>query len=507
MESSMLKAEHMDEKGWALECAARILKQKHAAGSRHLQRLLHLESVVDDLHGRLIQKEKALREITDASWEIIPIDRGQGPDIIAAKVSIIIPVKNPGVQLGRLLTKIRAQRKVSDLEVIILDSGSSDNSIADAVEFGATVMQVPPTEFNHGGTRNLGASVAKGDFLVFTVQDAMPSSDYWLHRMVSPFITNPRLAALSARQIVKPEADLFSLWSADGLSRLLDFPGDVIYRHASGYEAIGMNHLDNMTKRRLTFFDNVSSCIRADVFREMQFSPLMNAEDIDFGVRLFSENRETGYLASAGVYHWHDRGADHVFRRHYIGIKSNYHTLRNDLEYFFKHHDIGWDNLVNCISGAFELINVAIFSTNQKVADRPVAKVENFVKALHGFLDEPGKISSLQAHAEDVEGNLSRLVAQIAAIAQPDAGEKYNFKKNFLIPDFMARFKDFANYLCKSHPTLDGREKDFNDTIYKIFAQSAGDYLGNFFIEEETMDRLTPELKALNYALGKGICY
>lgn len=507
MESAQSKVEQMDEKEWALECAARILKRKHAAGSRHVQRILTLEAAVDDLKARLNQKDKMLKEITDSSWEVIPINTGNGPETIPAKVSVIIPVKNAGEQFGRLLGKIRSQRKVPDLELIVLDSGSKDGSIEKAGEFGATILQVPPEEFNHGATRNLGATAAKGDFLVFTVQDAMPSSDYWLYRMLSPFIQHPGLAALSARQIVKPEADLFSLWSADGMSRLLNFAGDVIYRHSPGCKSIGLNHLDPTTKRRLTFFDNVSSCIRASVFREMGFAPLMNAEDIDFGVKLFTEDRETGYLTSAGVYHWHDRGADHVFRRHYIGIKSSIYTMKNDLAYFFKYNSIRWDDLICCMAGAFELIDAAVSESGKIVIDRPVAKIETFLKSLQGFLDEPCKISGSQSANGGAAGGLAELMEQIAAKAQLPPEQKHDFKKNFLISDFMGRFKDFASFLCTNRSTLEGREQDFNDTVYKIFAQSAGDSLGTFFIEEETLGRLTPDLLALNHSLGKGICY
>ena len=506
MESAQLKAEQMDEKEWALECAARILKRKHAAGSRHVQRILTLEAAVDDLKARLNQKDKMLKEITDSSWEVIPINTGNGPETIPAKVSVIIPVKNAGEQLGRLLAKIRSQRKITDLEIIILDSGSKDGSMAKAKEFDATILQIPPDEFNHGATRNHGASVAKGDFLVFTVQDAMPSSDYWLYRMLSPFMQYPGLAALSARQIVKPEADLFSLWSADGMSKLLNFAGDVIYRHSPGCKSIGLNHLDNTTKRRLTFFDNVSSCIRASVFREMQFAPLMNAEDIDFGVRLFTEGRETGFLATTGVYHWHERGADHVFRRHYIGVKSSIYTMKYDLEYFYKINSIGWENLVCCLVGAYDLINAAVFASEKMAADRPVAQIKAFLKTLQGFLDEPCRIPAAQGVAGDA-GSLAPLIGQIVAHAVIKPEQKYDFKKNFLISDFMSRFKDFANFICNNRATLEGREQDFFDTVVKIFAQSAGDSFGTFFIEEETLGRLTPSLVALNHSLGKGVCY
>lgn len=504
---SQLKVEQLDEKEWALECAVRILKRKHAAGSRHVQRVLSLEAVVADLRAKLSQKNKQLKKITDSSWEIIPISISKGPETIAAKVSVIIPVKDAGEQLGHLLAKIRSQRKVPDLEIIILDSGSMAGSGAVAGEFGATVLQVPPAEFNHGATRNLGASAAKGDFLVFTVQDAMPSSDYWLYRMLCPFMQYPGLAALSAKQIVKADADLFSLWSADGMSRLLDFPTDVIFRRSPGCSLVELNHLDNTTKRRLTFLDNVSSCIRASVFREMRFSPLMNAEDIDFGVRLFKAEREIGYLATAGVYHWHERGADHVFRRHYIGIKSSIYTMKHDLDYFFNLNSIGWDNLICCMAGAYELINAAVLESEKFNLDRPVAKIESFLKIFQEFLNDPSKIKAAQGEAAIAAGSLAPLIGQFAAQAVILTEDKYDYKKNFFIPDFMCRFKDFANFLCHSCATLEGRKEDFNNTVLKIFAQSAGDSLGNFFIEEENLERLTPNLVALNHSLGKGICY
>lgn len=502
-----LKIEHMDEKEWALECAARILKRKHAAGTRHIQRILSLEAIVNDLKSKLNKKEKILKKITESSWEVIPFSIKQGPETFPAKVSVIIPVKDAGEQLGRLLTKIRSQKKVPDLEIIVLDSGSKDGSIVVAQGFGATVLQVPPGEFNHGATRNLGARAANGEFIVFTVQDSLPTSDYWLYRMLCPFIQFPDLAALSAKQIVKPEADLFSLWSAAGMSRLLGFDSDVVYRKAAGNQSLELNHLDSTTKRRVTFFDNVSSCVRASVFHEMQFSPLMNAEDIDFGVRLFTQGKVIGYLTTAGVYHWHERGANHVFRRHYIGVKSSIYTMKNDQEYFFRINSIDWDTLASYMAGAYELINAAVHECGKQPIDRPIGKIEAFLKSLQKFLDEPDKIPSVQGKSEDAPGSLAPLIDQIVALTVISPEQKYDFKMNFFINDFMARFKDFASYLCTNCETLEGRELDFNNTILKIFAQSAGDNLGYFFIEEETLGRLTPDMVTLNHSLGKGICY
>jgi glycosyltransferase involved in cell wall biosynthesis len=452
-------------------------------------------------------KNSSLTDMKSPCWEIQPMSIAHRPSVIDTKISIIIPVKNAGLQLRQLMSKIRSQRKVADVEIIVVDSGSRDSSAAIAGEFGATVLQIEPHEFNHGGTRNLGARAAKGDFLVFTVQDAMPASDYWLYNMVCPFLEYSQLAALSARQIVRPEADLYSLWAADAMSRLLSFDGDVIYRHSPDCLSKGVAHLDNRTKRRLTFFDDVSSCIRASIFREMQFSPLMNAEDIDYGARLFTEGREIGYLAKCGVYHWHERGADHVFKLHYLGTKASIYTLKNDLGYFFNINSIGLEKLICCMTGAYELINAAVSESEKKAADRPVARIKAFLAEFRRFLDEPCEIPAVYSLVDDSTGQLALLMRQIAAHAVISPEEKYEFKNNFLIPVFISIFNDFAYFICNSHETLEGREQDFNDTIIKIFAQSAGTCFGIYYIEEETLGRLTPTMMTSDHLLGKGITY
>jgi hypothetical protein len=85
--------------------------------------------------------------------------------------------------------------------------------------------------------------------------------------------------------------------------------------------------------------------------------------------------------------------------------------------------------------------------------------------------------------------------------------ENHDFKNNFLIPVFISRFNDFAYFICNNRETLEGREQDFNDTVIKIFAQSAGDCFGIYYIEEETLGRLTPAMMAADHLLGKGITH
>ncbi len=76
-------------------------------------------------------------------------------------LSVVIPVKNGGSDLKRCLSAIDAQQVGEQVEVVIVDSGSSDGSVAFARERGALVIEIPATAFTHGGSRNLGAAKAR----------------------------------------------------------------------------------------------------------------------------------------------------------------------------------------------------------------------------------------------------------------------------------------------------------------------------------------------------------
>ncbi len=500
--------ERLNELTWALECASRIFKIKHEASARQLRKLKASEAKIVNLLEKLAEKDRILQKALSFAYHITPVHIKNRPPTITSPVSVIIPVKNGGEQLRGFLQKIRSQRKVKDVEIIVIDSESTDNSLDIAMEYGAKVIKISQKEFNHGATRNLGAKEASGDFLVFTVQDATPINDYYLYNMICPFLEYPQLAALSSRQFIKPEADLFSIWTGESLIKSFGFDGDTIFSLSDISNDMNMEFFDSVTKRRLTFFDNVSSCVRKGVFKEIQFAPLINAEDIDYGVRLIERKKTLGYLTSTGVYHWHERGSDYVFKRNYIGTKANVYTLKNELQYFYDINNIGWEDLLANIAGLYDLISITVAEL-EKISPDPVGAIRSFVGALQKNIEiMPYRIEGrLEGKDFYKEKGLNLLLKEIVDDTSITPEQKYNFKHNFLISDFMKRFENFAAYISSRRYSLKDRENDFIACIYKIFAMIAGDALGAYYLEAETLNRLTPELKKIDYLLGKGVCY
>jgi len=90
-------------------------------------------------------------------------------------ISIILPTLNEGEYLGRTLLAIRGQKYGGDVEIIVSDSRSNDNTQEVARRHGAKV--VLSDRLGPAVGRNRGAQAAKGDILVFLDADTIPSEN------------------------------------------------------------------------------------------------------------------------------------------------------------------------------------------------------------------------------------------------------------------------------------------------------------------------------------------
>src|ERR1051325_8721944 len=118
-------------------------------------------------------------------------------------VSILLLTKNGMPDIAECLKIVHEQRGIGSMEVIVVDSGSTDGSLAAARSFHVRLEQIPSETFHHARTRNLAATLARGQILVFLSQDAVPTSDRWLETMLSNF-SDPSVGAVYGRQLPKP---------------------------------------------------------------------------------------------------------------------------------------------------------------------------------------------------------------------------------------------------------------------------------------------------------------
>jgi rhamnosyltransferase len=243
-------------------------------------------------------------------------------------ISVVIPVKDGGEDLARCLKAISEQRlgEGENVEVVVVDSGSRDGSVELAHSHGAIVREIPPESFNHGASRNLGASLSSGDPLVFISQDAMPIDDGWLEALVRPLREDQQVGGVYGRQIANEDA-------APPERYFLDF----LYGPEPRRQRVaGTRELSMET----TLFSNANGAIRRSLWEEFPFvENIIMSEDQDWSRRALLAGWTIAYEPRAAVRHSHAYTLSSAFRRFFdsgasadraylAGERESAHVLR-----------------------------------------------------------------------------------------------------------------------------------------------------------------------------------
>jgi rhamnosyltransferase len=179
--------------------------------------------------------------------------------------SVIIRVRDEQHSLERCLTLLGGQRGLSGgVEVIVVDSGSEDQSVTVAERHHARVASLPAEEFTFGGALNLGAQLARHDVLVSLSAHAFPRDDRWLARLVE---------ALSGADVACACGDVYG---PDG-ARLT---GPVVQDAA-------------LARRRPEWgFSNAAGAFRAELWRRRPFrADLPGCEDKEWALHWLGPGR------------------------------------------------------------------------------------------------------------------------------------------------------------------------------------------------------------------------
>jgi rhamnosyltransferase len=217
-------------------------------------------------------------------------------------ISVVIPVKDGGADLVRCLESIAGQRVDDEVEVVIVDSGSADDSVAQALRLGARVHEIPPEDFNHGRTRNFGVELARGDVLVFTSQDAYAANDEWLAALVAPLRSSSDVAGVYGRHIALDTASPPERYYWEFL-----YGPEPRTQRASSLAEVNFE---------TTHFSNVNSAIPRALLLEHPFAEdLVMSEDHEWSRRMLLAGYAIAYEPRAVVRHSHTYSIAGAFRR------------------------------------------------------------------------------------------------------------------------------------------------------------------------------------------------
>lgn len=245
----------------------------------------------------------------------LPEVAGQTPQPLNLTVSVVIPTLNAGDEFYWLLRKLRGQKGLKGVEIVIVDSGSTDGTDTMAEAFGAKVVRIPNSEFSHSHARNLGADAAKGDLFLFMVQDAYPVGEWWLHALatalVHPRSEAERLAAVSCAEFPRKDSELLYNAAIDTHYRFLGcYDKDRIGTYAGA---------DHESLRAQGQVSDVACMMTREIFQAYRYQGRY-AEDLILGVRLIRDGRRTGMLSSVKVVHSHNRKTGYYLRRVFVDV-------------------------------------------------------------------------------------------------------------------------------------------------------------------------------------------
>ena len=212
-------------------------------------------------------------------------------------VSIVIPVKDGEERLEEVLAAVVSQGAP---ELIVIDSGSRDRSREIARAAGAEVIEIPPEDFGHGRTRNLGAERASGDLICFLTQDAVPVEG-WLDAFREAFTLDERAGAAFGPHL--PHADTSPMIARE-LTEFFD-----------GFAPNGRPVLQR--RGDPTFLSNVNACYSRACWEELRFPDVAYSEDQAFGSAMLEAGWVKVFHPAAAVRHAHDYGALDFTRRYF----------------------------------------------------------------------------------------------------------------------------------------------------------------------------------------------
>jgi len=237
------------------------------------------------------------------------------PEGAPPRVALVIPTWNGGPLLERALDMWRSQIGVGELELCCPDSESSDATRDVVRRAGGRVLPVLQREFSHGGTRNLAVEGTSADFVILTVQDAVPLSTRTAVELLAPLLADPQLAATYGRQVPRHGchpvlAARIGAWAG----------GDEPVRQSLGGR--DWETLEPMERLGLIRYDHVIACMRRSAWVDEPFAPVSFGEDVEWASRIVRGGGALAFVPSAAVEHSHNRSPWEEARRIYCDHRN-----------------------------------------------------------------------------------------------------------------------------------------------------------------------------------------
>lgn len=220
-------------------------------------------------------------------------------------VTVAIPTLDAGPSFTRTLEAIRGQRLAppDELELLVCDSGSVDETVAVARNHGARVIEITRAEFSHGGTRNLLMAESRGSHVAFLTQDAVPDGERWLAAMLDAFSLGDDVALAFGPYRPRPDASpIVARELHDWFERLSPSGEPRVDRLTAAETALPPRELFGPR----SYFTDANGCVARAAWERVPFREIAYAEDHALAIDMLRAGYAKAYMPRAAVIHSHE---------------------------------------------------------------------------------------------------------------------------------------------------------------------------------------------------------
>ena len=213
-----------------------------------------------------------------------------------SKVSIVFRALNEEEWFEQAILACKSQKLDAglELELILVDSGSTDATLDIALKHDLCLVHITKSEFTFGRSLNWGCEAADGDYLVFISAHCIPSHERWLQNLVQPLVDGA--ASYSYGRQLGHEVSKFS-------------ETQLFEKYFPEFDRIPQAGY---------FVNNANSAIKADVWAKYRFDEeCTGLEDMVLGQQIVNDGHKIGYVADAPVIHIHEETLAQTRNRYY----------------------------------------------------------------------------------------------------------------------------------------------------------------------------------------------
>lgn len=230
------------------------------------------------------------------------------------KIDVIIPTYKPGKEFEKLIGRLQKQEYPIHKIIIINTRTDIFPEELDRSNYEIEITHIEPDQFDHGGTRNMGARMSDADIVVYMTQDAIPVDEKLIGTFAKIFEENPDIGIAYGRQLPREECNIIERYT-----RRFNYPEKSLIKTKEDLPRLGIK----------TFFcSDVCAAYRRNYLLSaggFEDPTIFNEDMIFAGKRIYAGDK-VAYVAEAKVIHSHNYTGRQQFHRNFdLAVSQTQH--------------------------------------------------------------------------------------------------------------------------------------------------------------------------------------